>query len=77
MTAPPMRRRNVVERARRLAVLATPEDAFTNVTHCWTDGDGYPRIVRQIRPEFEMVVASTSNAAVENVTTGSSRLCRV
>lgn len=62
---------NVTERARRLAALATPGDAFTDVTHRWTDGAGYRRIVRQLSPEltgFEMVVASANNAAVENVT---------
>jgi hypothetical protein len=63
---------NVVERARRRAALATPEDAFADVTHSWTDGDGYPRIVRQLHPDlvgFEMIVAWANNAAVENVTT--------
>ncbi|WP_222844614.1 DEAD/DEAH box helicase [Saccharomonospora sp. CUA-673] len=63
---------NVVERARRLAALSDPSDAFTKVTHRWSDGEGHPRIVRQLRPEltgFEMVVASANNAAVENITT--------
>lgn len=62
---------NVVERARRLASLPTVEAAFTTVVHRWTARDGYPRTVRQLRPEltgFEMVVASANNAAVENVT---------
>lgn len=62
---------NVVERARRLAALAKPEDAFTTTTHRWTANDGHPRRVRQLRPNltgFEMVVASANNAAVENVT---------
>ncbi|MDJ0313811.1 AAA domain-containing protein [Arthrobacter sp. H35-D1] len=63
---------NVVERARRLASLPRPEDAFTATTHQWTAIDGYPRKVRQLRDEltgFEMVVASANNAAVENVST--------
>lgn len=62
---------NVVERARHLAALARPEDAFTSTTHRWTAGDGHSRAVRQLRPEltgFEMVVVSANNAAVENVT---------
>ncbi|MGG7466582.1 DEAD/DEAH box helicase [Plantibacter sp. YIM 135347] len=63
---------NVVERARRLAALVRPEDAFTATTHQWTAKDGHQRTVRGLRPEltgFEMVVASANNAAVENVTT--------
>ena len=63
---------NVVERARRLAALSRPSQAFTEVTHRWSDGAGHNRIVRQLKPEltgFEMVVASANNAAVENVTT--------
>ncbi|WP_328804134.1 DEAD/DEAH box helicase [Occultella kanbiaonis] len=61
---------NVVERARHLAALTRPEDAFTDTSHRWTAGDGHPRKVRQLRPEltgFEMLVASANNAAVENV----------
>lgn len=63
---------NVVERARCLAGLTCPDDAFTAETHRWTASDGYRRDVRQLRPEltgYEMVVVSANNAAVENVTT--------
>lgn len=61
---------NVVERARRLAALTHPEDAFTTVRHDWNQGD-YRRQVPGLRAEltgFEMVVASANNAAVDNVT---------
>jgi hypothetical protein len=62
---------NVVERARRLAVLEHTDDAFTDATHRWIAHNGYPRVMRQLSPEltgFEMVIASANNAAVENVT---------
>ena len=61
---------NVVERARRLAELESPDDAFTTTTHCWQSGDGFRREVRQLQSTltgFEMVVASANNAAVENI----------
>lgn len=62
---------NVVERARRLASLPNPMDAFVGAPYCWKTGSGYPRRVPRLRPEltgFEMIVASANNAAVENVT---------
>lgn len=62
---------NIVERARRLARIKRPQDAFTHHTHTWTAVDGRPRRVRQLQPEllgFEMIVTSANNAAVENVT---------
>ena len=63
---------NVVERARQLAKLKKPTDAFTSVAHTWKTGK-YTRTIRQLRPQltgFEMVVASANNGAVENVSTG-------
>ncbi|MDO4900555.1 AAA domain-containing protein [Actinomyces sp.] len=61
---------NVVERARRLASLERPKQAFTDIVHRWNSSDGYPRRVRQLRSEltgFEMIVVSANNAAVENI----------
>ena len=61
---------NVVKRARHLAELKSPDEAFTATTHCWQSGDGFRREVRQLQSKltgFEMVVASANNAAVENI----------
>lgn len=58
----------VVERAKRLADLERPHHAFI-AKHRWKAGD-YPRIIHVLRPEltgFEMVVASSNNTAVQNI----------
>ncbi len=60
----------VTERAERLAELDDPEEAFLDESHRW-ETTPYRRVVRQLRPEltgFELVVASSNNGAVENVT---------
>lgn len=60
----------VVERARRLSELDRPADAFTGVKHGWSTGER-KRVVHEWQPHltgFEMVVTSSNNGAVENVT---------
>jgi hypothetical protein len=60
----------VVERARRLADLAQPRDAFVGRQVGWKTGE-YTRTVYTWKPEltgFEIVLASANNGAVENVT---------
>lgn len=59
----------VVERGCALASLAKPEDAFNGSVQ-WKAGD-YTRTVQRWAPEltgFEIVVASSNNGAVQNVT---------
>ena len=60
----------VTERAERLAKLANPTDAFLDDPHQWTSGK-HLRTIKPLDPEltgFELVVASSNNGAVENVT---------
>lgn len=59
----------VVERANRLAGLERPTDAFTSTPHRWKTGD-YTRVVQRWAAPFhgfEIVVASSNNGAVENI----------
>ncbi|MCZ1007077.1 DEAD/DEAH box helicase [Streptomyces lydicus] len=65
----------VVRRAERLATLDSPELAFDRKPLSWrteeTAGRPFPRSIRPLIPEltgFEMVIASSNNGAVENVT---------
>jgi hypothetical protein len=60
----------VTERAERLAALTDPADAFLDEAHRW-ETIPYRRVVHRLRPEltgFELVLASSNNGAVENVT---------
>ncbi|MET7638261.1 AAA domain-containing protein [Streptomyces sp. NPDC005438] len=65
----------VVQRAERLAELKQPRDAFARTPRTWrteeTAGKTYPRTIYPLVPEltgFEIVIASSNNGAVENVT---------
>ncbi|MET8429718.1 AAA domain-containing protein [Nocardia sp. NPDC004860] len=65
----------VVERAIRLAQLEDPRQAFETTARTWrtaeTGGVSYPRRLHPLIGElcgYEMVVASSNNGAVENVT---------
>ncbi|MFZ2173659.1 MAG: AAA domain-containing protein [Rhodococcus sp. (in: high G+C Gram-positive bacteria)] len=59
----------VVERAQLLATLPRPADAFAGEPHRWKAGD-FSRVVQRWAPAFhgfEIVVSSSNNGAVENI----------
>jgi hypothetical protein len=61
----------VVQRAAVLAEMPDPEAAFAGEQHKWTAPDGKRLVVKGLRREltgFEIVVASSNNNAVENIT---------
>jgi AAA domain len=64
----------VVERARHLAKLRSAGDAFAKTPLVWRTEDSpkrFPRSINPLKPEltgFEIVVASSNNGAVENIT---------
>ncbi len=61
---------NVVARAQRMARLQRPDEIFQDPLAQWKSEDGYPREVLRLHPDltgFEMVVASSNNGAVENI----------
>jgi hypothetical protein len=61
----------LVERALRLADLATPSEAFTSKPYTWQTEKWRHTIIAPLRSltGFEMAVASANNGAVENVST--------
>lgn len=62
---------NIVERARRLASLSHPMEAFTAEEHGWKDAKGFQRVVLQLREEFcgfETVVISDSDETAAKCT---------
>ena len=61
---------NIVERARRLASLSHPMEAFTDEEHSWKDAKGFQRVVLQLREEFcgfETVVIADGDAAAQQL----------
>ncbi|MFF2087495.1 DEAD/DEAH box helicase [Nocardia sp. NPDC058176] len=61
----------IVDRATRLAALAHPRAAFGATQLTWEDESGWPRKLTPLVDEltgFEIVIASSNNGAVENIT---------
>jgi hypothetical protein len=60
----------VTRRARALAALANPADAFTPTRHSWISKSDRRRTIRELRESIrgaEMIIASSNNGAVENI----------